>query len=88
MQVAVKFFGRAKELAGAAEWTVALPDGATTADLKTLITERAPALEAVLPATALSLNLEYVRSDCRLHDGDEVALIPPVSGGACGPAHA
>ena len=82
MQIRVLFFGVVKDLVGRPSETVDLPDGARVHDVLSLFVQRAPRLAAMLPALALSVNQEYSAADRALAAGDEVALLPPVSGGA------
>jgi MoaE-MoaD fusion protein len=91
MRVRVLYFGVLKERFGAAEEAVELPAGATVRDLVRVLRERpsnsamANELSSVWQSVAVAVNREYANADAALHDGDEVALLPPVSGGA-GPA--
>lgn len=55
--------------------------GATVEDLVTLLAKRFPQLSHDPAGMAVAVNREYVKHDHPLHDGDEVAFIPPVSGG-------
>src|SRR5216683_4775931 len=82
MQVQVLLFGVLKDLARRQSDTLTLPDGATVADLMECYGQRVPALKGALEKIAVSVNQEYCRSDAKLHSGDEVALLPPVSGGS------
>jgi molybdopterin converting factor subunit 1 len=76
----VLFFAVYRELAGTHELEVELPDGSTVARLVALVRERPGA--GTLPANpAVAVNQEYASHAALLHDGDEVALIPPVAGG-------
>ena len=77
MEVVVKLFAGLRERAGSAERTLGLPDGARVGDVW-------PALELGEEPTGLlyAVNLEYASAERELTEGDEVALIPPVSGGA------
>ena len=77
MRVAVRLFAALRERAGSGERALELADGACVADVW-------PALElGPEPAGLLyAVNREYAERDRPLADGDEVALIPPVSGGA------
>lgn len=84
MQVQVLLFGVLKDLARRQSDTLTLPDGATVADLMECYGQRVPALKGALEKIAVSVNQEYCRSDAKLHAGDEVALLPPVSGGSPG----
>src|ERR1700756_4559473 len=82
MQIRVLFFGVLKELVGRSSETIELPEGATVEAVLHYYSRQAPRLEAMLPSLALSVNQEYSRGDWVLRPGDEVALLPPVSGGA------
>ncbi|MCA8944192.1 MAG: molybdenum cofactor biosynthesis protein MoaE [Planctomycetes bacterium] len=79
MNVTVRCFAMVRDLFGAGEFEVELPDGATLEVLRTKLAERAPDLLRLPLAHAV--NQEYCRTDRRLVDGDEVAFIPPISGG-------
>lgn len=81
MQVRVRYLGMLKEIAGRDSESVVLPDGAILGDLYFTLQHRIPQLEQFQRAIALAVNYEYSDSQATLHDGDEVALIPPVSGG-------
>jgi molybdopterin converting factor subunit 1 len=82
MKIGVLFFGVLKDLAGGAGETVDLPEGARVRDLVVHFARRTPRLEAMLPTVAISVNREYAEIDRALREGDEVALLPPVSGGS------
>ena len=88
MRVQVLFFGVLKDLMGRASDALELREGATVADLLSHYESRIPKLQAFLPAIALSVNQRYAGPDDTLHANDEVALLPPVSGGASRTAHA
>jgi molybdopterin synthase catalytic subunit len=79
MCVQVRLFASYRESAGTARLEVLLPTGATVSHLLAALAERVPGLSAARGLVAV--NHTYVAADCVLHDGDEVALIPPVSGG-------
>jgi molybdopterin converting factor subunit 1 len=79
MRVTVRLFAGLRERAGAAEHELELAAGATAADVWPALAGRlGKRPEGVLVA----VNKRYVSDDASLSDGDEVALIPPVSGGA------
>lgn len=82
MQVRVLFFGMLKDVVGRASDSLTLPAGATLADLLVRYEKEFPRLEGFLPSVALSINQEYASAGQTLNDNDEVALLPPVSGGA------
>jgi molybdopterin converting factor subunit 1 len=79
--IRVRLFAVLREEAGEAEFPLQLPDGATVADVRGPLLERAPALRQRIGRVAYAVNRSYVKPDTRLNDGDELALIPPVSGG-------
>jgi molybdopterin converting factor subunit 1 len=74
-------FAGLRDIVGAREIDVTLPDGATIDALREHIGERYPLARAVLPVVVCAVGEEYVAGDERLQEGDRVALIPPVSGG-------
>lgn len=78
----VRLFARLSELAGAREVEVELGEGLTAADVYALLTRRYPALAGFENRLMYAVNAEYVSPDHPVRDGDEVALIPPVSGGS------
>jgi len=82
VNIRVLFFGQLKDVVGSATDSVALAEGASIADLLAHYERKIPRLKDFLPSTALSLNQEYASPAARLKDDDEVALLPPVSGGA------
>jgi MoaE-MoaD fusion protein len=85
MLIRVLFFGLLKDLVGHATETVDLPEGARVQELLAHYAGQFPRLGEMLPALALSVNQEYSRGDRLLRAGDEVALLPPVSGGSGAP---
>lgn len=83
VSVRVLYFAKSREVAGVAEETFAVAAPATTADLLAALVAKHPGLESVMRTCVLSLNQEYVGADevVALKDNDEVAVIPPLSGG-------
>ncbi|MBP1689662.1 MAG: molybdopterin converting factor, subunit 1 [Deltaproteobacteria bacterium] len=79
MTVRVLFFAYLRERCGVREATIQLPEGATVADLWCALLARYDRLPAEAPRFAV--NRLYVDKAHPLHDDDELALIPPVSGG-------
>jgi molybdopterin converting factor subunit 1 len=77
--VQVRLFASYREAAGTARLEMPLASGARVRDLVDVLAERVPGVRAVPGLVAV--NHEYVGPDQALHDGDEVAFIPPVSGG-------
>jgi MoaE-MoaD fusion protein len=82
MQVRVRYLGMLKEIAGREDESIEVADGAPLADLYAALQQQIPQLQQFHHAIALAVNYEYSDGQTLLHDGDEVALIPPVSGGA------
>ena len=78
MEVTVRLFAMLRERAGARELTLSLPDGARVSDALAALGDVAP---PELPLV-MAVNREYARDDRVLDAGDELALIPPVSGGS------
>ena len=80
MRVRVLFFASLRERFGDREVVRTVEDGATAADLVARLRADFPALDEA-GRFAIAVNSEYTDGGHRLADGDEVALIPPVSGG-------
>jgi molybdopterin converting factor subunit 1 len=79
--IRVRFFAILKDKAGRESVELDLSPGATVAEAMTLLADSESELVAWLPKVAPAVNREYVSRDRVLNDGDELALIPPVSGG-------
>ena len=82
MQVRVLFFGVLKDLVGRGSEALTLPDHATARDVIEHYEQRFSSLKGKLASIAISINQQYAQPGDRLRAGDEVALLPPVSGGA------
>jgi molybdopterin converting factor subunit 1 len=81
MRVRVLYFGIVRERLGVREEVVEVPAGSTVASLTQLLSAKHGNLAAGVSALRLAVNLEYVDAGTILRDDDEVAVIPPVSGG-------
>jgi molybdopterin synthase catalytic subunit len=83
MEVRVLLFGHYRDalLAGAAALTLDLPAGATVADAARHLGEGNPGLADLLARTRTAVNAEFAPAETVLRDGDEVAFLPPMSGG-------
>ena len=81
IRVKVLFFGRLKELIGHAEDSVEFADAATIEQLFALYAARHPELAKYRSSVVASRNQEFAAWDTPLRSGDEVAFLPPVSGG-------
>jgi molybdopterin synthase catalytic subunit len=82
MQVRVLFFGMLKDLTGRSSDSLELPEHATLHDLLAHYQLQIPRLKPIAASLAMSINQEYAPPQARLKSGDEVALLPPVSGGS------
>ena len=81
MQVTVKLFAVARQVAGVEQLTLELPTGATVADLRQALAETSPELAPLLPSMAVAIDAEYVDDAAPVRADAEIACIPPVSGG-------
>jgi molybdopterin converting factor subunit 1 len=81
MRVQVLYFGVLKDLFKREREDLHLADESSVGDLMTLLKGPASAQAGLWKSIAVAVNQEYVQSAALLHDGDEVALLPPVSGG-------
>ncbi|MCK6457180.1 MAG: MoaD/ThiS family protein [Phycisphaerae bacterium] len=79
-RVRVRFLGPSADIAGAQDCALDVADGATVGALAGKIAEQHPSLGRA-PGVRLALNRRFVALDTVVRDGDEVAVIPPVSGG-------
>ena len=81
MTVTVLCFAQLRDHLGASEFTVSLPAEATGRELLDALRQRNPRIGPLLDVSRLAVNQEYAAAHVRLQDGDEVVVIPPVSGG-------
>jgi molybdopterin converting factor subunit 1 len=79
MRIRVLYFGVLKDVMGQSGTEMELENGASVAELMAI--HRASAKAAIWDSVAVAVNQEYARIGDVLKDGDEVALLPPVSGG-------
>ncbi len=82
IRVRVRLFARQRELAGARQLELELADGVTIEDAWAALAIRVPAIADGRPYVRFALNGAYAEAAAGLADGDEVACVPPVSGGA------
>jgi molybdopterin synthase catalytic subunit/molybdopterin converting factor small subunit len=82
MRVTVLFFGVLKEILSSESQTLDLPPGATVDAVLRHFRELFPQQPKLWSTLAIAVNQSYAPSGCLLRDGDEVALLPPVSGGS------
>ncbi len=81
MKIRVRCFAAVREIVGVSELVVDLPEGSTLIQLISQLRDQFPQLEALTGSLLFSVNREYASTDTGLTTGDDVALIPPVSGG-------
>jgi len=81
VRVTVLFFGRLRELIGVSEEVDELPEDTTLSDLFERYTKRFPKLTEFRGSTVVSRNHEFAAWDTHIAAGDEIAFLPPVSGG-------
>lgn len=81
MRVTVRFFAVVREAVGHSAAELELASGATVADAKAALAERFAPLRPHLERLAFAVNQQYAQLATPLKNGDELALIPPVSGG-------
>lgn len=81
MTVVVKLFSVLRERAGAGELALDLPSQSTAGAAAAELVRRYPDLAGPMRSVAYAVNRAYCRADVVLAEGDELALIPPVSGG-------
>lgn len=81
MRVSVRFFAVLREMTGTDSLEVELKEGSLSTSVIDELASRFPRLREWKSHVRIAVNREYAENDCELHDGDEVALLPPVSGG-------
>jgi len=81
VRVKVLFFGQVRELTGLSEENGEISDGATLADLLESYIQRYPRLAGFQASLVASRNQEFAAWETRITGGDEIAFLPPVSGG-------
>lgn len=82
MTVTVLYFASLADLMGCQEQTLELPEGSTVSDLLQTLEEMAPGLRKFQRRFRVAQNQEFVSLETPLEEGAEMALVPPVSGGA------
>lgn len=81
MQITVRLFARLRDIAGTSEIQQKWPDGSTAQVVWDTLAAEHPDLGEYRNTVSTAINEEYARMDHPLSDGDEVAFLPPVSGG-------
>ena len=81
MRVTVRLFARLRDLTGAAELVREVPPGSTIGSVWRQLVGEFPELAGYERSISVAVNADYARMDRVVEDGDEVAFLPPVSGG-------
>ena len=81
MKVPVQFFSHLRDVAGVSESDADVPEGATVANLLTVLYGRHPKLRDWDKSILVGAGVEFVGRDYLLKAGDEIAIMPPVQGG-------
>ena len=81
MNVRVQFYAQLRDLAGAPELDVDLPDEATVGDLLAKIYEHTPTLRSRDKSILIGAGVEFVDRNHQLKPGEEISIMPPVQGG-------
>jgi molybdopterin converting factor subunit 1 len=81
MRVTVRVFARLRDLTGANELIREVPPGATVRSIWQGLVDEFPQLAAYGASISSAVNAEYARMETSVGDDDEVAFLPPVSGG-------
>jgi molybdopterin converting factor subunit 1 len=81
MRVTVRLFARLRDIAGAAELVRDVPPGATIGSVWRDLAREFPDLASYERTISSAVNADYARMDRAIGDGDEIAFLPPVSGG-------
>ena len=84
MRCQILLFGKLRELAGTDSLLLDGSPGDTVAEARAQLIARLPQLEPFMDSAAWAVNLEYATLKTEMHEGDELAVIPPVSGGSDG----
>jgi MoaE-MoaD fusion protein len=82
MQIRVLFFGMVKDMTGAASQLIELPESSLVHQVTDYYRDRIPKFAEFAGCCAISVNQAYASNETKLKEGDEVAFLPPVSGGS------
>jgi molybdopterin converting factor subunit 1 len=81
VRVTVRLFARLRDIAGTAELSRDLASGATIGDIWRQLADEFPELASYERSISTAINADYAKMDRVVNDGDEIAFLPPVSGG-------
>jgi molybdopterin converting factor subunit 1 len=82
VNVHVRLFARYRELAGTGTLELDVPANSTALDVFDHVADRFPDMRAMRASTLMAVDADFVRPETELRDGEELALMPPVSGGS------
>ena len=81
MKIKLLFFASCRDATGTREAEIEVEEGITVSSLKDLLIITYPNIRSQLKTISVAVNSEYMNDETTLNNGDEIALIPPVSGG-------
>lgn len=81
MKIDLLLFAKLREISGEEKVSLQIPDGATVKDILPLLFQENSLRQQILESVLFAVNQSYAAPDTVLREGDELALIPPVSGG-------
>ncbi len=81
MQITVKLFARASQLAGRSEVVVEVSEEASVGEFRSVLATQHPELQPIIDSLFVAINAEYANDDQLIPESAEVACFPPVSGG-------
>lgn len=81
MKTIIKLFAKARDLAGASQLELDLPDSATVADLRVALGEHCPALRPLMSSLLVAIGTDYAGPTAKIGGRTDLAVFPPVSGG-------
>ena len=81
MRVTIRLFARLRDIAGRSEMPREVPSGSTAADVWRTLVAEFPDMERYDSSISTAVNADYAKMSTPLADNDEVAFLPPVSGG-------
>ena len=81
MKIKVLFFASSRDIVGSKEIALEIPEGTSVGDLKRELVNQYPGMASIQKVLSIAVNADYADDSTVLQPGDEVAFIPPVSGG-------
>lgn len=81
MRVTVSFYARLRELAGCRTWACEVRPAATVADVWRVAETQFPSVSALAGRISCAVNADFAKMGTEVREGDDVAFLPPVSGG-------